>query len=56
MIWLDLSHDSWENVGLFLKIAATVLDIWFDTSSERKWSRCNFQVPDRKVKKYFELS
>ena len=35
MILLDSSHDSWENDGLFVKIAAMVLDI------------CNKQVATR---------
>ena len=56
MILLDLSHDSWENDGLFVKIAAMVLNIWLDTSSVPKWPRCSCRFPDLKVKKYFEIS
>ena len=33
MILLDLSHDSWGNEVMFVKIAARVLDLWFDTFS-----------------------
>ena len=32
MILLDSSHDFRENDGLFVKIAARVLDIWLDKS------------------------
>ena len=30
MILLDLCHDSWESDVLFVKIAASVLDLWLD--------------------------
>ena len=33
---LDLSHDSWKNEVLFVKIKARVLDLWLDTSSSPK--------------------
>ena len=56
MILLDSSHDSWENDGLFVKIAAMALDIWLDTSFGPKWPKCSFWVPDPKVKKFFEIS
>ena len=56
MILLDSSHDSWENDGLFVKIAAMVLDIWLDTSFGPKWPRCSFWVPDPKVITFFEIS
>ena len=46
MSWLDLSHDFWANDGLFVKIAATVLDICLDTSSGPKWPRCGLRVPE----------
>ena len=41
-ILLDLSYDSWENVILFVKTGARVLDLWLDTSSGPKWARCSF--------------
>ena len=56
MILLDSSHDSWENDGLFVKIAAMALDIWLDTSFGPKWPKCSFWVPDPKIKKFFEIS
>ena len=56
MILLDSSHDFRENDGLFVKIAARVLDIWLDTSSGPKWPKCSFWVLDPKVKKFFEIS
>ena len=42
MTLLDLSHDFWENVVLFVKIGARVLDLWFDTSFGPKWPKCSF--------------
>ena len=56
MILWNSSHDSWENDGLFVKIAAMVLDIWLDTSFGPKWPRCSFWVPDPKVITFFEIS
>ena len=54
MILLDLSHDSSENDGLFVKIEAMILDIWLDTSSE-PGPRCSLCIPDPKVKTCFEI-
>ena len=56
MILLDLSHDSWENEVMFVKIAARVLDLWFDMFSGPKWPKCSFWVLNPKVKKFFEIS
>ena len=52
IILLDSSHDSWGNDGLFVKIAAIVLDVWLHTSSGSR-PRCSFCIPEPKVKNVF---
>ena len=46
----------WKNEVLFVKNGVRALDLWFDTSSEPKWPKCSFQVPDLKFKNFFEIS
>ena len=41
IILLDLYYDPEENEVLFVKIGAKVLDLWLDTSSGTKWSKCS---------------
>ena len=53
IILLDLSHDSWENEFLFVKIRARVLDLWLDTSSRPNSCKCSFYTPDPKVNFFF---
>ena len=54
--FLDLCYHFGENKVLFVKIRGKVLDLWLDTSSRRKWSKCSVQAPDPKVKVFFEIS
>ena len=56
MILLNSSHDSWESEALFVKIAARILDLWFNMFSGPKWPKCSFWVLNPKVKKFFEIS
>ena len=56
IILLYSTNDYGKNEGLFVKIAASALDIWLDTSSGPRWLKCSFRVPDPKVKKFFEIS
>ena len=42
IILLHLTHDYGENELLLVKIAARVLVLWLDTSSEPKWHKCSF--------------
>ena len=41
IILLDLYYNPGENEVLFVKIGAKVLDLWLDTSSGAKWSKCS---------------
>ena len=56
IILLYSTNDYGKNEGLFVKIAASVLDIWLDTPFGPKWPKCSFWVPDPKDKKFFEIS
>ena len=61
MILLNSTQDSWENEVLFVKIAARMLDFWFNTFSGPKWPKCSFWVLNHKVQKFlrfhdFEIS
>ena len=42
MILLDSSHDSGENVVLFVKIGARVLDLWLNMASGPKRPKYRF--------------
>ena len=53
---LDLSCSFGEYEVLFMKIEATVLDFWFDTSFKPKGPKCSLYAPDPKVKVFFEIS
>ena len=39
---LDLSHDSWGNAVLFVKIGVRVLNLWLDMSCGANWPKCSF--------------
>ena len=56
MILLYSTNDHGKNEGLFVKIAATVLDKGLDTSPGLRRPKCSFRVLDPKVKKFFEIS
>ena len=56
IILLYSSHYSWENEVLFVKIAASVLDLWLDMSSGPKWPKCSFYALNPMVKNFFEIS
>ena len=53
MIFLDSSHDSWENKVLFVNIGARVLDLWLDMSSGPKWPKFSSLAPGPQVQDIF---
>ena len=56
MILLDSAHDSWEKEAMFVKIAARILELWFNTFSGPKWRKCSFWILNPKAKTFFEIS
>ena len=55
LILLSLSNDSWENEALFVKIAARILDLWFNTFSGPKWPKCSFWVLNPRSRHFWDF-